>query len=74
MPETPSKVFKNQIDDLSLHLWRKLLVEVELFDDQVVIVLESLFHRLRHTEIEVCRDVELVESRVGLLHFLNPEV
>lgn len=52
------EVFENQIDDLGLLLWRELLVEVEFFDNEVVIILKSLLNGLADRQVEVARDVE----------------
>jgi len=72
--EVSPKIFEYEIYEIRLHLRRQLLVEWKLLEDQVVIVFECLLDRLRHAQVQVSGDVELIESRVGLLQLLDPEV
>ena len=74
MPEVLPELLKDQVDYLSLHLWGQLLVKVKLFNDQVVIVLEGLFDSLRNAQVEIGWNVKVANCRVGLLHFLDPDV
>ena len=59
------------LDKVSLHLWGNLLVELELFDDQVEIVQEGLLNILSNVIIQGWLDMERL---IGLLDFLNPHV
>ena len=65
MSELPLEIFEYGIHDLSLHLGRDLLIEVELLDDQVEIMQKGIMHILLDVGIEVGRDV------VGLVRTLN---
>ena len=46
------EIGKDEIYDVSLHLWGQLLVETKLFDDQVMVILEGLLDRLANTKIQ----------------------
>ena len=35
------KVTKQELDQICLNLWRQLVKEVEIFDDQIVVISES---------------------------------
>jgi hypothetical protein len=59
------------LDQLSLHLWCDLLIEWELFNDQIEIVFESLLNVLSDVVIESWLDMEWL---VWFLNFLNPHV
>ena len=59
------------LDQVSLHLGSDLMVEVELFDDQVEIVQESLLDVLADVVVQGWLDVE---RSVRLLNFLDPHV
>jgi hypothetical protein len=58
-------------DEVGLHLGGDLLVELELFDDQVEVVHEGLLHVLPDVPIE--RGLDVV-GFVGLLNLLDPHV
>ena len=68
MPKILLKLVKNLINQLCLHLWRKLLVERELLNDKIMIVPERFFDRLIDTEVELSRNVDTVEARFCLLN------
>ena len=59
------------LDEIGLHLWSDLLVELELFDDQVEIIKESLFDILSNIVVKSWLNMERL---VGLLNFLDPHV
>lgn len=59
------------LDELSLHLWCDLLVENELFNDQVEIIHEGLLYVLSDIVIESWLDVEWL---VRFLNLLDPHV
>ena len=65
------EILEDRLHDFCLHLWRDLLVEVELLDDQVEVVHEGVVHVLLDVAVQVGRDV------VGLvrpLDLLDPDV
>jgi hypothetical protein len=59
------------LNQVSLHLWRDLLIELEFFNDQVEIIHESLFDVLSDIVVESWLDVERL---VGLFNLLDPHV
>jgi len=46
------------LNQVSLHLWGDLLIELELFDDQVEIIKESLFDVLSDIVVQSWLDME----------------
>ena len=54
-----------------MHLWGDLLIELELFDDEVEIVQKSLFNILSDVVIESWLDMERL---VRLLNLLDPHI
>ena len=73
MVERALKFLKDSsvLDQVSLHLWSDLLVELELFDDQVEIVEEGLLDIL--SDIIVKRWLNM-ERLVGLFDLLDPHI
>ena len=59
------------LNEVSLHLWGDLLIELELFDDKVEIVQESLFNILSDVVVESWLDMERL---VRLLNLLDPHI
>ena len=59
------------LNQVSLHLWRNLLIELEFFDDQVEIIHESLLDVLSDIVVKSWLDMERL---VGLLNLLDPHV
>jgi hypothetical protein len=59
------------LDQIGLHLWCDLLVELELLDDQVEIVKEGLLHIL--PDVVIKRGLNM-ERFVGLFNLLDPHV
>ena len=73
MIEASLKFFENSgvLDEISLHFWSDLLIELELFNNQVEIIKESLLDVFSDVVIESWLDMEWL---VGLLNFLDPHV
>jgi len=73
MDETPFKLFELGClcDQLSLHLWSHLLIELEFLNDQVVIIQESLVDVIFDVVVKIRLDMEWL---VGLLDFLDPHI
>ena len=59
------------LNQVSLHLWRDLLIELEFFNDQVEIIHESLFDVLSDVVVKSWLDMEWL---VGLFNLLDPHV
>jgi len=59
------------LDEVGLHLWSDLLIELELFDDKIEIIEECLLYILSNVIIECRLNVEWL---VGFFNFLNPHV
>ena len=59
------------LDQVGLHLWGDLLVELEFFNNQVEIVHEGLFDVLPDIIVESWLDVE---GLVGLFDLLDPHI
>ena len=74
VPEILTKLLEDEIDYFGLNSRSKLLVKVELLNDQVVIIFESFFDVLGNTHIQVCRQVVGADSRVCLLHLFDPDI
>lgn len=73
MVERALKFFEDSgiLDQVGLHLWGDLLVELELFDDQVEIIEEGLFDILSDIVVESWLDMERL---VGLFDLLDPHI
>lgn len=59
------------LNQVSLHLWRDLLIELEFFNDQVEIIHEGLFDVLSDVVVKSWLDMEWL---VGLFNLLDPHV
>ena len=59
------------LNQVSLHLWRDLLIELEFFNDQVEIIHEGLFDVLSDIVVKSWLDMEWL---VGLFNLLDPHV
>lgn len=51
------EILKNSLHDLSLHFWRDLLIEIELFNDQVEVVHECIMHILLNIAVKIRGDI-----------------
>lgn len=73
MVERSLELFKDSriLDKISLHLGGDLLIELELLNDQVEIIKESLFNVL--SDIVIKRGLNM-KRLVGLLNLLDPHV
>jgi hypothetical protein len=59
------------LNEIGLHFWGNLLIELELFNDKVKIVQESLLNILSDIVVECWLNMERL---VGLLNLLDPHV
>jgi len=71
MPELHLEFLENCTNYFSLHLWRYLLIEIELFNDQVEIVQESIMHKLLNITVQIRRYVVWF---IRPLYFLDPYI
>jgi len=72
--EVLSEVFEDHSDDTCLVLGRELLIEIELFDDQVVVVFKGFLYGLTNAEVKIRWNVKFTDCRICLLQFLDPDV
>ena len=73
MIEASLKLFENSgvLDEIGLHFWSDLLIELELFNNQVKIIKESLLDVFSDVVIKSWLNMEWF---IGLLNFLDPHV
>jgi hypothetical protein len=73
MIERSLEFFKDPcvLDEICLHFWCYLLIELELFDDQIEIVKECLLYIFSNVIIESRLDVEWL---VRLFNFFYPHI
>lgn len=71
MFEVCLKVLKYRLHYLSLHLGRYLLIEVELFNNQIKIVHEGIMHVLLDVTVKVRGDIV---GLVRTLYLFNPDI
>jgi hypothetical protein len=71
MLEMSLKVLKDRLHDLSLHLRGDLLIEIELFNNQVEIVHEGIVHVLLDVTVKVRGDIV---GLVRTLYLFNPDI
>ena len=74
MSEVFLEVLEDEVDDFGLLLWRELLIEVELFNDQVVVVFKGLLDGLTDRQVKVTWDEQRSDRRVCLLQLFDPNV
>ena len=72
--ELSLEVVEEKVDQICLYLWWELLIEIELFNDQVVVILERFLDRFTDVKIEASRDVQVADCRIGLLELLDPHI
>ena len=72
--EILTEFIENEVDDFSLDSGSELLVEVEILNQHVVVILESLFDILRYAYVQVGWKIEIADRRVGLLYLVDPDI
>ena len=61
VPEILSELPKDQLNELGLNIWGEPLIEIELFNDKVMVAFESFLDSLSYVQVEICWDVSLTD-------------